>query len=66
MPQPEACNTRRFAQDFLIGRLATEAFVVVPFELIKIRLQDKAQAGRYTGMIDCFQKIVRQEGLLAM
>ncbi|KAI9674761.1 MAG: hypothetical protein M1817_001665 [Caeruleum heppii] len=45
---------------------ATEAFVVVPFELIKIRLQDRASAGRYNGMIDCATKIIRQEGLLAM
>ena len=45
---------------------ATEAFVVVPFELIKIRLQDKAQAGKYTGMIDCVTKTVRQEGVLAL
>ncbi|KAK3671175.1 hypothetical protein LTR78_008976 [Recurvomyces mirabilis] len=45
---------------------ATEAFVVVPFELVKIRLQDKAQSHKYTGMIDCVTKIVRQEGLLAM
>lgn len=45
---------------------ATEAFVVVPFELIKIRLQDRASAGKYNGMIDTFFKIVRNEGLLAM
>lgn len=45
---------------------ATEAFVVVPFELVKIRLQDKAQAHKYSGGIDCLQKIIRQEGLLAM
>jgi len=45
---------------------ATESFVVVPFELVKIRLQDKAQAHKYNGMIDCVQKIVRQEGILAM
>ena len=45
---------------------ATEAFVVVPFELIKIRLQDKAQAHKYTGMIDCFTKTVRQEGPLTL
>ena len=63
---------------------ATEAFVVVPFELVKIRLQgiceqvqprkewvltehtDKAQAAKYNGMIDCVQKIVRQEGLLTL
>ncbi|KAK3683157.1 hypothetical protein LTR37_020496 [Vermiconidia calcicola] len=45
---------------------ATEAFVVVPFELVKIRLQDKAQAAKYNGMIDCVQKIVRNEGPLTL
>ncbi|KAF2496254.1 mitochondrial carrier [Lophium mytilinum] len=45
---------------------ATEAFVVVPFELVKIRLQDKAQAHKYNGMIDVVRKIVTQEGPLAM
>jgi len=45
---------------------ATEAFVVVPFELIKIRLQDKASAGRYTGMVDCVVKTVKAEGPLAL
>lgn len=45
---------------------ATEAFVVVPFELVKIRLQDKAQAHKYSGMLDCVQKIVRQEGVLTL
>ena len=45
---------------------ATEAFVVVPFELIKIRLQDRASAGKYTGMVDAFTKIVKSEGPLAL
>jgi solute carrier family 25 (mitochondrial 2-oxodicarboxylate transporter), member 21 len=45
---------------------ATEAFVVVPFELVKIRLQDRAQAHKYNGGIDCLQKIVRQEGILTL
>ncbi|CAN8098411.1 unnamed protein product [Discula destructiva] len=45
---------------------ATESFVVVPFELVKIRLQDKASAGKYNGMVDVVTKIVRQEGPLAM
>jgi len=45
---------------------ATEAFVVVPFELVKIRLQDKAQASKYNGMIDAVTKIVRQEGPLTL
>ncbi|CAM1502032.1 Fc.00g040160.m01.CDS01 [Cosmosporella sp. VM-42] len=45
---------------------ATESFVVVPFELIKIRLQDKASAGKYNGMIDCVVKTVRNEGPLTL
>lgn len=35
---------------------ATEAFVVVPFELVKIRLQDKASAGKYNGIMDVVMK----------
>ncbi|KAL1899775.1 hypothetical protein Sste5346_002641 [Sporothrix stenoceras] len=45
---------------------ATESFVVVPFELVKIRLQDKASAGKYNGMLDVVAKTVRNEGILAM
>lgn len=45
---------------------ATEAFVVVPFELVKIRLQDKASAGKYNGMVDVVTKIIKQEGPLAL
>ncbi|CAG8572188.1 2183_t:CDS:2 [Paraglomus brasilianum] len=44
----------------------TEAFVVVPAELVKIRLQDKANAGKYTGTADAFVKIVKQEGPFAL
>ncbi|KAL6806814.1 mitochondrial carrier domain-containing protein [Trichoderma sp. SZMC 28013] len=45
---------------------ATEAIVVVPFELVKIRLQDKASAGKYNGMVDCVVKIVKNEGPLTL
>jgi len=45
---------------------ATEAFVVVPFELVKIRLQDKASAGKYTGMVDVVVKTIKNEGPLAL
>lgn len=45
---------------------ATESFVVVPFELVKIRLQDKANASKYNGMLDVVAKTVKQEGVLAM
>ena len=45
---------------------ATEALVVVPFELVKIRLQDRASAGKYKGSMDAVIKIVKQEGPLAL
>lgn len=45
---------------------ATEAFVVVPFELVKIRLQDKAQSAKYNGGIDVVRKVIAQEGVLAL
>lgn len=45
---------------------ATEAFVVVPFELVKIRMQDRASAGKYTGIVDCVVKTVKAEGPLAL
>ncbi|ORY79997.1 mitochondrial 2-oxodicarboxylate carrier [Protomyces lactucae-debilis] len=43
---------------------ATESFVVVPFELIKIRLQ--AVGSTYTGAFDCFKKIIATEGVLSL
>ena len=45
---------------------ATEAFVVVPFELVKIRLQDKAQSHKYNGMLDCVKKVIKEEGALTL
>jgi solute carrier family 25 (mitochondrial 2-oxodicarboxylate transporter), member 21 len=45
---------------------ATEAFVVVPFELVKIRLQDKAQAHLYKGPMDVVGKIVKADGVLGL
>lgn len=45
---------------------ATESFVVVPFELVKIRLQDRASAGKYNGMVDVVVKTVKAEGPLAL
>ena len=45
---------------------ATEAFVVVPFELIKIRMQDRASAGKYSGVMDCVAKTIKAEGPLAL
>lgn len=45
---------------------ATESIVVVPFELVKIRLQDRESAGKYKGPIDVIRKIVAAEGVLGM
>lgn len=41
---------------------ATESVVVVSPDLVKIRLQDKANAGKYTGTTDAFRKIFAEEG----
>ncbi|KAG5437281.1 hypothetical protein PCANB_001074 [Pneumocystis canis] len=44
---------------------ATESLVVVPFELIKIRLQDKTSASKYKSTFDCVRKIINTEGPFA-
>ncbi|KIK01683.1 hypothetical protein K443DRAFT_678221 [Laccaria amethystina LaAM-08-1] len=43
---------------------ATESFVVVPFELVKIKLQDKTST--FKGPMDVVKQIVRKEGLLGL
>lgn len=43
---------------------ATESFVVVPFELIKIRLQDKTS--QFKGMGDVIKHIVRTDGIFGL
>lgn len=42
----------------------TEAFLVVSFELVKIRMQDKRYAGKYRNMADCIRKIAAEEGFI--
>ncbi|KAJ3188067.1 hypothetical protein HK101_009237, partial [Irineochytrium annulatum] len=44
---------------------ATESLVVVSPDLVKIRLQDKSNAGKYTGTGDAFRKIYAEEGFSA-
>lgn len=41
-----------------------EAFVVVPFELVKIRLQDSRS--NYKGPVDVVKQIIAKEGVMAM
>ncbi|KAL1405012.1 hypothetical protein Q8F55_008635 [Vanrija albida] len=43
---------------------ATESFVVTPFELVKIRLQDKSST--YTGPLDVVKKVVAKSGPLGL
>lgn len=43
---------------------ATESFVVVPFELIKIKLQDRTS--KFNSMGEVFKHIVKLDGLLGM
>lgn len=43
---------------------ATESFVVVPFELVKIKLQDKLSP--YSGPMDVVRKVIRTEGVLGL
>lgn len=43
---------------------ATESIVVVPFELVKIKLQDKKST--FKGPIDVVKRIVANDGLLGL
>lgn len=43
---------------------ATESFVVVPFELVKIKLQDKTS--RFNGMAEVVKDIVKNNGVLGL
>ncbi|THH29977.1 hypothetical protein EUX98_g4216 [Antrodiella citrinella] len=43
---------------------ATESVVVVPFELVKIKLQDKAST--FAGPMDVVRQIVRKDGVLGL
>jgi len=43
---------------------ATESFVVVPFELVKIKLQDKTST--FKGPMDVVRQIVQKEGMLGL
>ncbi|KAF5367348.1 hypothetical protein D9615_010268 [Tricholomella constricta] len=43
---------------------ATESFVVVPFELVKIKLQDKTST--FKGPMDVVKQVIRKEGVLGL
>eukprot|EP01125_Pyxidicula_operculata_P008334 TRINITY_DN2807_c0_g1_i1.p1 TRINITY_DN2807_c0_g1~~TRINITY_DN2807_c0_g1_i1.p1 ORF type:complete len:219 (+),score=32.69 TRINITY_DN2807_c0_g1_i1:439-1095(+) len=56
-------NTK--TKSIICGVLAgiTEATIISPFELVKIRLQAKNRVGYYKNSWDCASKILRDEGL---
>lgn len=42
----------------------TQVIIMQPFEIVKIRLQTQTVANPYyNGMVDCFKKIAKEEGL---
>lgn len=43
---------------------ATESFVVVPFELVKIKLQDKTST--FAGPMDVVKQVIKKEGVLGL
>eukprot|EP00611_Tribonema_gayanum_P002178 TRINITY_DN1158_c2_g1_i1.p1 TRINITY_DN1158_c2_g1~~TRINITY_DN1158_c2_g1_i1.p1 ORF type:complete len:316 (-),score=120.56 TRINITY_DN1158_c2_g1_i1:158-1057(-) len=52
----------------MAGALAgmTECSVNTPFEVVKVQMQAKENLGRYTGVVDCVQSLVRTEGALSL
>ncbi|KAI9299470.1 mitochondrial carrier domain-containing protein [Cunninghamella echinulata] len=44
----------------------TEAVVITPFELVKVRLQDRLNADKYKNAYDALKKIAKQEGILSL
>lgn len=55
-------------KDIIAGFISgwTQVFIMQPFEIVKIRLQTQSSANPYyNGMVDCFKKITKEEGLAA-
>ncbi|CAO3700908.1 unnamed protein product [Rhizopus stolonifer] len=44
----------------------TEAMLIAPFEMVKVRMQDKANLGKYNGTSDTIRKIIAAEGPLSL
>ncbi|OAG34502.1 hypothetical protein AYO21_11324 [Fonsecaea monophora] len=40
-----------------------ESFVICPFEVVKLRMQNPANASQYKNVVDCVGKLARNEGL---
>ncbi|ORX56796.1 mitochondrial carrier [Hesseltinella vesiculosa] len=44
----------------------TEAILIVPFELVKVRMQDPRNASKYTSTMNAVTTIMKKEGVLAI
>lgn len=73
-PWPEPCGSRRvqnkrpwFCPFWNVSSGVPAASLVTPADVIKTRLQVAARAGQttYNGVIDCFRKILKEEGFRA-
>lgn len=55
-------------KDIICGFISgwTQVIIMQPFEIVKIRLQTQsAENPYYKGMVDAFQRIAKEEGMLA-
>lgn len=54
-------------RDFLAGGFAglPEAMATTPFQVVKVRMQNKANNALYRHDLDCFMKVLRSEGIAA-
>ena len=64
-------NDRQMGDTAIVASLAglasgvPEALTVQPTQVVKVRLQAKEHKGKYNGPIDCCQKLLRNEGIMA-
>lgn len=57
-------NLKDIISGFISGW--TQVIIMQPFEIVKIRLQTQSSSNPYyKGMVDAFQKIAKEEGMMA-
>ena len=59
-------NMNQNVKDIISGFVSgwTQVIIMQPFEIVKIRLQTQSNANPYyNGILDCFKKIAKEEGL---
>lgn len=55
-------NVKDIISGFISGW--TQVIIMQPFEIVKVRLQTQSNANPYyNGIVDCFKKIAKEEGL---